>query len=476
MGIRHVHTKNHYIYMLKQCLPMKVHFIAIGGSAMHNLAIALHKKDCKVTGSDDEIFDPSRKRLQQYGLLPAQTGWFPERIRPDLDAVILGMHARADNPELLMARSLGLKIYSYPEFLYQQSEKKTRIVIGGSHGKTTITAMILHALNYWQIDTDYMVGAQLEGFEVMVRLTEKAPFIVMEGDEYLSSPIDRRPKFHIYKPHIALISGIAWDHINVFPTFDKYLEQFRIFIGSVEEGGKLIWCREDEHLDLICSEDYGRDLVQFPYGLPEYKIQHGRPLILSEGTHYPIRIFGKHNLLNLNGARIVCQQLGLSSAQFYEAMASFKGASNRLQQIYDRNGVSMYRDFAHAPSKLRATVSAVREFFPEKKLVACMELHTFSSLNEDFLVQYQGTMDEADKAMVYFSPHALQMKKLPDLDPDHVGTAFGKPGIRVFTDSGRLQEALEAEMKRESIFLFMSSGAFGRLDFNRLAGIADNLP
>jgi UDP-N-acetylmuramate: L-alanyl-gamma-D-glutamyl-meso-diaminopimelate ligase len=467
--------KNNYIYKLKQSLPMKVHFIAIGGSAMHNLAIALHKGSWKVTGSDDEIFDPSRQRLQQYGLLPETQGWFPERITSDLDAIILGMHAREDNPELARARELGLPIYSYPEFLYRQSASKTRIVIGGSHGKTTITAMVLHVLNHCRIETDYMVGAQLEGFDVMVKLTEDAPYMVMEGDEYLSSPIDRRPKFHLYKPHIALISGIAWDHINVFPTFENYLEQFRLFIDAIENGGKLIWCTEDEHLRSLAERGRQRDLCLLPYGMPEYRIEGDRMEVVSDGQTYPMQVFGRHNLLNMNGARTICMQLGVASGQFYEAMGSFAGASNRLQLAYDRNGLRMYRDFAHAPSKLRATVKAVKEFFPDKKLLACMELHTFSSLNKNFLDQYKGSMDEADQAMVFYSPHALQMKRLPALDPAEVAAAFQKPGIRVFTAADDLLEALETEIEKDSILLFMSSGSFGGLDTGRLVEAMDRV-
>ncbi len=454
---------------------MKVHFIAIGGSAMHNLAIALHKGSWQVTGSDDEIFDPSRRRLQQYGLLPRSQGWFPERITPDLDAVILGMHARADNPELARARELGIPIYSYPEFLYRQSASKTRIVIGGSHGKTTITAMVLHVLNHCGIQTDYMVGAQLDGFNVMVKLTDDAPFMVMEGDEYLSSPIDRRPKFHLYKPHIALISGIAWDHINVFPTFENYLEQFRLFVDAIEEGGKLIWCTEDEHLPSLAERGLKRDLCLLPYGMPEYRMEGDRVVVVSDGLSYPIQVFGRHNLLNMNGARTICMQLGIASGQFYEAMASFRGASNRLQLVYDNKGLRMYRDFAHAPSKLKATVKAVKEFFPGKKLLACMELHTFSSLNKTFLDQYRGSMDDADQAMVFYSPHALEMKKLPDLDPEEVAAAFHKPGIRVFTDAEALLKALEKEIRKDSILLFMSSGAFGGLDTGRLVEAMDRV-
>ncbi len=447
---------------------MKVHFIAIGGSAMHNLAIALYKKGFMVSGSDDEIFDPSRRRLAQYGLLPAQYGWFPEKINSELDAVILGMHAKADNPELEKARNLGLKIYSYPEFLYEQSKDKTRVVIGGSHGKTTITSIILHVLGYHKIDTDYMVGAQLEGFEVMVKLSNNAPYMILEGDEYLSSPIDPRPKFHLYRPHIALLSGIAWDHINVFPTFENYLNQFRQFINLIEPGGKLIFCADDEHLNTICSQEQNTDLNIYPYNLPAYEVINEKTWFIHNKAKYLLQVFGKHNLLNINGARLVCEQMGITAEMFFEAMASFKGASNRLEKVFEQNGTIIFRDFAHAPSKLKATTAAVKEQFPRKKLVACMELHTYSSLNKDFLNQYQGSMEAADSAIVFFSHHALQLKKLPNIDTDTVERAFNKQGLEVVNDSGRLLDRLKALAEPEACFLFMSSGNFGGFNLNDL--------
>lgn len=453
---------------------MKIHFIAIGGSAMHNLAIALHKKGYQVSGSDDEIFDPSRRRLMQYGLLPEALGWFPEKITSDLGAVILGMHARADNPELLRAKGMGLKVYSYPEFLYEQSKDKTRVVIGGSHGKTTITSMILHVLQYHKIDTDFMVGAQLEGFEVMVRLSEKAPFMIMEGDEYLSSPIDRRPKFHLYRPHIALLSGIAWDHINVFPSFGSYLDQFRQFIGIIEENGKLIYCEDDAVLKNLCEEKLHPTLNLYPYGLPEYEIRDGNTHILYNGRKYLLRIFGRHNLLNLNGARLVCQQLGVNNEMFFQAIETFQGASNRLEKIFDQDCTVIFRDFAHAPSKLRATTEAAREQYPDKTLVACMELHTFSSLNQDFLEQYAGAMDAADVALVFFSPHALEMKKLPALDPEMVRKSFRKERLEVYSDPALLKGRLEKLGQREGCFLFMSSGNFGGLNLNAFVNAVKN--
>ncbi len=447
---------------------MRVHFIAIGGSAMHNLAIALHQKGYEVTGSDDEIFEPSLTRLRKYGLLPESFGWFPEKIDSKPDAVIVGMHAKVGNPELTRAQELSLDIYSYPEFLYQQSKNKTRIVIGGSHGKTTITSMILHVLKHHNIDTDYMVGAQLEGFEVMVKLSDNAPFMVMEGDEYPSSPTDPRPKFHLYKPHIAVISGIAWDHINVFKTFDDYLEQFRQFIHCIEENGKLIYCAADDRVKELSESEAGESLTLFPYDLPDYKIKDGVTRVVIENVSYPVSLFGKHNLLNMQAANFVTMQMGITREMFFEAIKSFRGASKRMEVLYDDRNTIVIRDFAHAPSKLRATVEAVREKYPDKKLLACMELHTYSSLSAHFLAQYAGSMEPADASIVFYNPKALALKKLPDLDPDMVAKAFEKPGIKVFNDTGMLKRALYATEPGNVCFLMMSSGNFGGLDLNEL--------
>jgi UDP-N-acetylmuramate: L-alanyl-gamma-D-glutamyl-meso-diaminopimelate ligase len=447
---------------------MKVHFIAIGGSAMHNLAIALHKKGIIVTGSDDEIFEPSRNRLLKYGLLPQHEGWDERNISKDLDAVILGMHARADNPELLKAKEIGLKIYSYPEFLYEQSKNKTRIVIGGSHGKTTITAMVLHALMKNDMNMDFMVGAQLEGFEVMVRLTDDSPFMILEGDEYLTSPIDPRPKFHLYKPRVALISGIAWDHINVFPTFESYIKQFIIFIRQIEEGGSLIYCEEDENVRKIALSAR-KDIALFPYTIPDHSIRKNITTIHYRDKKYPLKIFGDHNLLNLSGAMLVCNHMGLDGEEFFQAMLSFTGASKRLELIAKNKSTAVYKDFAHSPSKLQATVKALKDQFPAKKLVACMELHTFSSLSREFLAHYNGTMDDADIPLIYFNPHAILLKKLAPITPEEVSAGFGHPGLEIFNDSALLYQRLLDEDWTNKNLLLMSSGDFDGMDLNSLA-------
>jgi len=445
---------------------MKIHLIATGGSAMHNMAIALYLKGYQVTGSDDEIFEPSKGRLKKYGLLPDNIGWDANKITSDLDAVILGMHARENNPELLKAQELGLNIYSYPEYIYNQCKDKKRIVIGGSHGKTSITAMILHALNELDYKYDYMVGAQLEGFECMVKLSHDAPIVILEGDEYLSSPIDRRPKFHLYKAHTAVISGIAWDHINVFPTFENYVDQFQIFTEQIESGGKLIYCESDKEV-LSIGEKYIGDKIG--YGTHGHKIVNGKTILLDDGNEYPISVFGGHNLQNLNAALNVALDLGITKVEFYNAIANFTGASKRLELVNETDNSAVYKDFAHSPSKLKATSKAMKEQFENRSLVACMELHTFSSLNEDFLKQYGGCMDAPDTAYVFFSPKALAHKKLPEITAEQVHSAFGRDDLEVFTSSEELVKNLKAKNWSNQNLLLMSSGNFEGLDFNELA-------
>jgi UDP-N-acetylmuramate: L-alanyl-gamma-D-glutamyl-meso-diaminopimelate ligase len=448
---------------------MRLHFIAIGGSAMHNLAIALHNKGYEITGSDDVIFEPSKSRLENRGLLPETFGWFPEKINEKLDAVILGMHAKPDNPELLKARELGLKIYSYPEFLYEQSKYKTRVVIGGSHGKTTITAMVLHVLNYHDRAVDYMVGAQLAGFDTMVKLTEENDFIVLEGDEYLSSPIDRRPKFHLYKPNIALISGIAWDHVNVFPTFDNYKEQFKIFIDQIVNGGVLIYNSEDIHVKELV-ETSSKTIRKHPYKLPDFSIDNGITYLETPEGDMPLEVFGEHNLSNLAGAKWICQHMGIDEIDFYEAISSFKGASKRLEKI-KTNKLPIYKDFAHSPSKVRATVDAVKDQYPERKLIACLELHTYSSLNTSFIDQYKGSLTGADEALVFYTPEALKIKRLAALNETRIKNAFGRDDIKIETSASKFREYLFSTKFDNCVLLLMSSGNYGGLDFKSLQNL-----
>ena len=446
---------------------MKIHLIAVGGSAMHNLAIALKEKGYEVSGSDDEIFEPSRSRLMRRGLLPPAQGWFPERIHADLDAVILGMHARADNPELEKARRLGLKIFSYPEYLYEQCKDKKRVVIGGSHGKTTITAMVMHVLRSCGVDFDYMVGAQLEGFDTMVRLSDKAKIAVFEGDEYLSSALDPRPKFHLYRPDVALISGIAWDHINVFPTFENYVEQFDKFIDLIEPGGTLIYCESDPVAAKLANAKT-ENLRIVPYNTHPHTIENGTTF-LNTSPPTPLRVFGEHNLQNIAGALRVCRESGVSDERFYEAIADFKGAAKRLQTLSRNDDTHAFLDFAHSPSKLKATVNAVKRQYPGRKLTACMELHTFSSLNRDFLEQYRGAMSEADAAWVYYNPETVRHKKLTLFEPQAVADAFGIHETEVFTDSETLRRKIETEDWRGRNLLILTSGNFNGTDVEKLA-------
>ena len=449
---------------------MNVHFIAIGGAAMHNLAIALHNKGYQVTGSDDEIFNPSKSRLEAKGLLPKAYGWFPEKITSNLDAVVLGMHAKADNPELLKAQELNLKIYSYPEFLYEQSKSKTRVVIGGSHGKTTITSMILHVMQYHDRDVDYMVGAQLEGFDVMVKLTEENDFMVLEGDEYLSSPIDRRPKFHLYKPNIALLSGIAWDHINVFPTYENYVDQFKIFVDSIVKGGSINYNEEDQEVKRVV-EASENTIRKIPYQTPDYTVENGQTLLETPEGQLPIEVFGKHNLNNLAGAKWICQHMGIDEDDFYEAIATFKGASKRLEKIAESKTSVAYKDFAHSPSKVEATTKAVKEQYANRTLVACLELHTYSSLNPEFLKEYKGALNAADVAVVFYSPHALEIKKLEVISKVQIANAFERDDLIIYTNPEEFRAFLFSQNFNDKALLLMSSGNYGGLNFDEVKNL-----
>jgi UDP-N-acetylmuramate: L-alanyl-gamma-D-glutamyl-meso-diaminopimelate ligase len=447
---------------------MKVHLIAIGGAVMHNMALALHDKGYEVNGSDDEIFDPAKSRLEKHGILPDEWGWFPEKITPDIDIIILGMHARKDNPELLKAQELGLKIYSFPEYLYENCKDKTRVVIGGSHGKTTTTSMVMHVLKHAGVDFDYMVGAQIEGFDKMVKLSHDAKIAIFEGDEYLSSPIDMRPKFHLYKPHIASISGIAWDHINVFPTFENYVEQFTIFVEKIEKDGTLIFNLNDKNLATIAANTR-EDILIIPYDEHPHKVVDGKSILMDNDQEHPIQVFGTHNLENINCAKLICKQLGIGDSTFYEAIAEFRGAAKRLQLLKENDHSRIYLDFAHSPSKLKATTSAVKEQFPDRVLVACMELHTFSSLNEEFLEHYKSSMDKADLAIVYYDMHTLQHKKLKEISPDQVKQAFGGQNVEVMNDAKTFKDFVSNLKLKNTNLLLMSSGNFSGIDFKQLA-------
>ncbi len=444
-----------------------IHFIAIGGAAMHNLAIALHKKGYKITGSDDEIFNPSKGRLEKYGLLPTDFGWYPEKINSELDMIILGMHARKDNPEMLKAKELNIPIYSFPEFIYEQTKNKTRVVIGGSHGKTTITAMVMHVLKYAGISFDYLVGSQLEGFETMVDFFPDSEIAVIEGDEYLTSPIDPRPKFFLYKPNIALISGIAWDHINVFPTFDIYVEQFKKFTELIEPNGTLVHYDGDSNLSKI-AENVRKDITTIGYTAHTAKVKDGSTYLINNNKEYPLKIFGSHNLQNIQGAYHICKKLNVPEEKFYEAMSEFMGTKKRLELVEDGKTSKLYIDFAHSPSKVRATIKSVREQYPEKNLIACLELHTFSSLKMDFLPEYNSSMDDADIPIVYFNENVIRHKKLESLSTYNVLKAFNNNKLIVYKDLTELQNYLTSCTYENTILLLMSSGNFSDLDIDLL--------
>lgn len=447
---------------------MHVHFISIGGSVMHQLAIALKQKGYHVTGTDDEIFEPAKSNLEKAGLMSLKPGWQPELITPDLDAVILGMHAKGDNPELLKAQELGLKIYSFPEYIYQESRDKKRVIVGGSHGKTTTTSMIMHVLREQQLAFDYLVGARLEGFAQSVNITD-APVIVCEGDEYPASVLEKRPKFHFLFPHVAILTGIAWDHINVFPTFEIYLEQFRIFIDKIEKGGLLIYNETDPVLKELVLTHNRSDIRYQPYGVPAHTIDQGRTHIQLEGAEGDLLVFGDHNLMNLNAAWYACKELGVQAADFVQAIGSFKGAAKRLELMASGKTVNVYRDFAHAPSKVKATIEAVKQQYPDRALIAALELHTYSSLNEQFMTEYTGAMDKADHAAVFYSKHALELKRMPDLPAEKVKAGFAKEGLEVFTDKDALWQWLQQQQYSNANLVFMSSGVYDGLDITGFA-------
>ncbi|MBZ9728452.1 Mur ligase domain-containing protein [Salegentibacter sp. JZCK2] len=449
---------------------MKLHFIAIGGSAMHSLALALHEKGNTITGSDDAIYEPSKSALEKVGLLPGEFGWFPQKITQDLDAVVLGMHAKKDNPELKRAGELGLKIYSYPEFLFELSKEKTRVVIGGSHGKTTITAMIIHVMHYHGKEIDYMLGAPVRGIEGTINLSDENDFMLIEGDEYPASAIDLRPKFHLYQPNIALLSGIAWDHINVFPTFENYVEQFQIFISSIVKGGILVYNVEDETLKNL-AENTENQIRKHPYFTPEYHVEDGETILETSEGDMPLEIFGRHNMNNLAGAKWICQHMGIDEDDFYEAMMEFEGAERRLEKIYENGNAILFKDFAHSPSKVKASNQAVKEQYPDKKLIACLELHTFSSLNSEFIQEYKDTLNKADEVIIFYSPEAIAQKQMQFISAEDIKVAFNKSDLEVISETSELKDILESKDFNNSVLLLMSSGTFGNLDLEEVKAL-----
>ncbi|MEO1050092.1 MAG: Mur ligase family protein [Bacteroidota bacterium] len=445
----------------------KIHFIAIGGSVMHSLAIALKEKGLTITGSDDQIFEPSKSRLEKHGLLPDHEGWNEDRITSDIDVVILGMHARDDNPELKKAKELGLTIYSFPEFIYHQSEDKQRVVIAGSHGKTTIASMVIHVLNYYHRTFDYAVGATIKGITNTVKLTDEAPIIIIEGDEYLSSSIDKTPKFLHYKHHIGLISGIAWDHINVFPTEDEYVKQFDLFADASPKAGFLIYCEEDAMASIICSKERS-DVNTISYKTHPYIVDGGVAYLLNKDKNIPLKVFGKHNMQNISGAKEILKRTGISEEQFNTAIQTFEGANNRLEQVAQNSSFTLYKDYAHAPSKVKATTLALKEQYPERDLVACLELHTFSSLNKKFLSEYSGSLKYANEPIVYYNPATIKHKNLDPISQEDIQQGFANKDIKVFDDVDALTNHLSSLSWDDKNLVLMSSGNFDGLDYQKL--------
>ncbi len=447
---------------------MKIHFISIGGTVMHNLAIALHRKGYTVTGSDSEILEPARSCLLEHGLLPDKTGWDPDRIHEGLDAVILGLNARNQNKELLKARELGIKIYSFPEYLYEHSKNKKRVVIGGSHGKSTITAMVMHVLKENGVNFDYMVSSMTNCFDTLVKLSDDAPFIIIEGDEYLSSPIDRTPKFHRYNPHMTLLSGISWDHMDAFRTFENYKKQFRKFLRIATGGGKVFYFDDDPVLGDVVDKSHW-SLLKIPYGEHPHRVEGKQFFLETKESSVPLRIFGRHNMQNISGALCLCKDLGISDQQFYKAIQSFIGPEKRQQLLANGNNKAVYLDYAHAPTSVEATINAFRETYQKHSLVTCLELHTYSSLNKEYLPLYKGSLEKADRAFVYYNPKVLRSKRLPAIEPEELKDYFGKEDLNIYTDAGQMEEDLKNLGENTCVLLLMTSGNFSGLDLHHLA-------
>ena len=445
----------------------KVHFIAIGGSVMHNLAITLKQLGYEVSGSDDKIYDPSKSRLEKQNLLPDKLGWNPNTIDEEIDFIVLGMHAKKENPELIRALELGCKIYSYPELIYEFSKTKTRIVIGGSHGKTTVTAMILHVLSFYNINIDYLLGAQIEGFEKMVNLTKSNEFILIEGDEYLSSPIDKSPKFHKYNSNIAVITGIAWDHINVFPSFENYVSQFEKFIESITDGGVLVFNSNDDLVTKIVNSST-KSIRKIQYSTVDHELINGTTYIKTSEGNIPLEVFGDHNLSNLCAAKQICSLLGVFDDEFYAAIANFKGASNRLETIYRDNFKIIIKDFAHSPSKLKASIDAVKKQFLNKNIIAVYELHTFSSFSKDFINEYYGTLSNADIKIIYYDKDVSGKRSEIEIDDKIIKVAFGSNDLKVISSKNILVKNILDNSFNNSVLLLMSSGNFSSLNVNSL--------
>lgn len=450
---------------------MRVHFIAIGGSVMHNLAVNLADQGHQVTGSDDQIVEPSKSRLQKVGLLPEKLGWFPEKITEDLDAIILGMHAAADNPEVKRAEELGIKIYSYPEFVYQQSEDKIRVVIAGTYGKTTITSMVMHVLKKLNREFDYLVGAQLEGFGSLVKLTAHSPVIIIEGDEYYASALDYQSKFLYYKPNIALISGVEWDSFRTHIEEERYYDQFRSFITTIVPRGTLIYNKDSKHLVDIVEETKECKINRHGYKMPEYTINKGVTYLDLGETKIPLKVFGKHNLSNIMGAYTVCEWLGVKRDEFYEAIQDFKSSIRYLEFVAGTDTSVVYQDFAHSPAKLRSSIHAIKEQFPYQALVTIIELNAYDVIEDDKFYAYENTMQGSDHAVAFVNLENVKNLNINVTDLEaKLEKVFNHPSFRVITSVAVLGDFLESFKSNGHNLLFMSSNSHSGVN---MASFAD---
>ena len=445
---------------------MKIHFIAIGGSIMHSLAIQLKKNGHIITGSDDVIREPSKSNLNHYDILPAKEGWCSKKISTDLDMVILGMHAKKNNPELLEAQKYNIPVISFPEFIFNSSKYKKRVVIAGSHGKTTITAMIIHVLNEYNIKFDYLLGAKIDALENQVKLDD-SKLIIIEGDEYFSSAIDLKPKFMHYDPDVLVVSGVSWDHINVFPTKSSYESAFSKLLNHViEKNGKIFYYTHDLFLQKSLS---AYNQLSQSYDSPRYIIKKGQFILVHKNENIPLNIFGKHNMENMEAARQVCQEIGVCESDFYKSIKNFKGASRRLNLIKEiENHSAVYYDFAHSPSKVFATVNAVKELYPDRFLIGCLELHTYSSLNVDFIPNYLNTLNNCSESWLYFDEQELQRKGFAKLDRKFLLRAFNHPNMTIINNKKLLRQKINQIELDNTNLLLMSSGNFSGLDIKSI--------
>lgn len=436
---------------------MRIHFIAIGGAIMHNLAIDLHKNGHTISGSDDQIFEPSFSKLKKYSLMPKNLGWNADFITDEIDLIILGMHAKEDNLELKKALELGLKIQSFPEFVASQITDKKRVAIAGSHGKTSTTAMLMHILKDNNFEFDYLVGSELPGYESMVKLSN-APLIVIEADEYLSSKLDQRPKFLWYKPQLSVITGIAWDHINVFPTFELYKKAFTDFIDSHQADSSIFFYQFDEELSKIINNSTYKCR---PYTELTAKNQGQYSIVLDNNEEeYYFPFFGNHFLQNASAAIHLAMELGLNQKDIYKALESFPGSAKRLELVWANDQLFIYRDFAHSPSKVMATIKAFSRQFKDYQVFFVFEPHTFSSQQIDFIQHYNKCFEDLN-AYIFMDKKAFALKNKPMLSGPDIENAFGTNSILNSATELMKEIRKSSQKSKKTVWVLMSSGNMG---------------